>query len=171
LDDAKAFREFFDLMYPRFYRFAFYFLPESILCEELVSDVFMKIWNNRKHLPQIEKLDIYFLQAIKNQAFTYIKKKARSREYSSEVMQMPAVSLEQPDSLLIAGELAIRIEEAVSSLPPKCQAVFRLVRENGLTYKEAAAILEVSPRTVDNQMLIAMKRIRDIIQAFYQAKK
>ncbi len=166
-DDHKAFRQFFDLLYPRYFRFAYYFLPSSALCEELVSDVFMKIWNSRKNLPQIEKLEVYFLQSVKNQALTYIKRQAQNREYSPELSIMPAVTVAHPENLIIAKELSNKLEEAIKSLPPKCETVFRLVRENGLSYKEAAAILEISPRTVDNQMVIAMKRIKEVVENFY----
>jgi RNA polymerase sigma-70 factor (family 1) len=166
-DDHKAFRQFFDLQYTHYFRFAYYFLPSSALCEELVSDVFMKIWNNRKNLPKIEHLEVYFLQSVKNQALTYIKRQAQNREYSPEISIMPAVTVAHPENLMIAQELADKLDEAIKSLPPKCETVFRLVRENGLSYKEAAAILEISPRTVDNQMLIAMKRIKEVIENFY----
>lgn len=166
-DDHKAFREFFDQLYSKYFRFAYYFLPSSALCEELVSDVFMKIWNNRKNLPKIEQLEVYFLQSVKNQALTYIKRQIQNKEYLPEISIMPAVTVSHPENLMIAQELADKLEEAIKSLPPKCETIFRLVRENGLSYKEAATILEISPRTVDNQMLIAMKRIKAVIENFY----
>ena len=164
--DTQAFREFFDLLYPRFYRFAFYYVKSDILSEEIVSDVFMKLWNNREKLPEIEQLDLYFFRAIKNQALTYIKKESKhllvySDEYSSKLEYV------EPENLLIAKELSRKIEESICELPDKCEIIFRLVREDGLSYKKTAELLDITPKTVENQIAIATKKIKGALDGFY----
>lgn len=168
--DAQAFREFFDLLYPRFYRFAFYYVKSDILSEEIVSDVFMKLWNNREKLHEIEQLDLYFFRAVKNQALTYIKKESKhllvySDEYSSKLEYV------EPENLLIAKELSRKIEEAICELPDKCEIIFRLVREDGFSYKKAAELLEITPKTVENQISIATKKIKEALDGYYSQPK
>ncbi len=168
--DAQAFREFFDLLYPRFYRFAFYYVKSDILSEEIVSDVFMKLWNNREKLHEIEQLDLYFFRAVKNQALTYIKKESKhllvySDEYSSKLEYV------EPENLLIAKELSRKIEEAICELPDKCEIIFRLVREDGLSYKKAAELLDITPKTVENQISIATKKIKEALDGYYSQPK
>ncbi len=168
--DAQAFREFFDLLYPRFYRFAFYYVKSDILSEEIVSDVFMKLWNNREKLHEIEQLDLYFFRAVKNQALTYIKKESKhllvySDEYSSKLEYV------EPENLLIAKELSRKIEEAICELPDKCEIIFRLVREDGFSYKKAAELLDITPKTVENQISIATKKIKEALDGYYSQPK
>jgi RNA polymerase sigma-70 factor (ECF subfamily) len=69
------------------------------------------------------------------------------------------MSVDTPERMLITKEMASQINKAVDALPPKCKLVFKLVREEGLKYREAAEILNISPRTVDTQMTIALKKI------------
>ena len=166
-NDRRAFEDFFNMLYPRFYRYAFLYLKSDILCEELVSDVFLKIWNIRHKLSEIEELEYYLFRSIKNQALTYLKRHANQPEELNEYVQSSLVEYEQPENLLIATELAEKIEEAVANLPDKCQAIFRLVREDGRSYKQVAFLLDVSPKTVENQINIGLKKVRGIIKDFY----
>ena len=168
-DDTRAFREFFDLLYPRFYRFAFYYLKSEMLCEELVSDVFLKIWNNRKRLIFVDQLDFYFFRSIKNQALTYLKRESRN-SLVSMTENAPNVEYLEPENLLIAKELAEKIEKAIALLPDKCQIIFRLVREDGLSYNSAAELLDISRKTVENQIAIAAKKIKDTLERHYQQR-
>lgn len=166
-DDAKAFRQFFDLLYPRFYRLAFYYMRSDSLSEEVVSDVFMKIWNNRRKLAEIEHLGFYFFKAIKNQAFTYLKRESRMQLEEADSLKSFRLEYAEPENLLIAKELAHAVEHAVTALPGKCQMIFRLVREDGMSYKDVADLMDISPKTVENQMTIAIKKLRSAVDEFY----
>ena len=166
-NDRRAFEDFFNMLYPRFYRYAFLYLKSDILCEELVSDVFLKIWNIRHKLSEIEQLEYYLFRSVKNQALTYMKRHINQPGELTEYVQSSLVEYKQPENMLIATELAKKIEEAVANLPDKCQAIFRLVREDGLSYKQVAFLLDVSPKTVENQINIGLKKIRRTIQDFY----
>lgn len=167
-NDGKAFEEFFNMLYPRFYRYAFLYLKSDVLCEEVISDVFLKLWNIRHKLNEIKQLEFYLFRSVKNQALTYIKRNLNHPVEITSYIQSNLIEYREPENLLIAAELAETIENAVSMLPDKCQAIFRMVREDGLSYKQVATLLDISPKTVDNQMNIALKRMRKIIQAYYK---
>ncbi len=166
-EDGNAFRQFFDLLYPRLYRYAFRYIRSDILCEELLSDVFMKLWNNRKKLPEIDHLDFYLFRSVKNQVLTYIKRSEKEPVELDESFKSSLVEYRTPDNLMIANELADMVEQAVSDLPGRCEMIFRMVREDGLSYKEVAELLDIAPKTVENQMSIAMKKLKTAVEAYY----
>jgi len=167
-NDGRAFEEFFNVLYPRFYRYAFLYLKSDVLCEEVVSDVFIKLWNARQKLNKVKQLEFYFFRSVKNQALTYLKRNANQPFELTEYIFSGLIDYREPENLLIAAELAEKIEQAISSLPNKCEAIFRMVREDGLSYKYVAELLDISPKTVENQMNIALKKLRIIIENYNQ---
>ena len=166
-NDGRAFEDFFNLLYPRFYRYAYLYIKSDVLCEELVSDVFMKLWNIRHKLNEIKQLEFYLFRAVKNQTMTYLKRNSSQPQEISDYFQSNLVEYKQPENLLINAELARIIEEAVSRLPDKCQVVFRLVREDMLSYKQVAVLLDISTKTIENQMNTALKKLRKVIADYY----
>lgn len=170
-NDGKAFEDFFNLLYPRFYRYAFLYLKSDVLCEEAVSDVFIKIWNIRHKLDKIEQLEFYLFRAVKNQALTFLKRNAQRSFELKDYLQSDLVDYNEPENLMIASELAGKIEHIVANLPNKCETIFRMVREDGLSYKQVAVLLDISPKTVENQMNIALKRLRKEVESYYDEEK
>jgi len=168
--DSGAFKQFFDRLYPRFYRFAYYYVRSDVMSEELVSDVFLKIWNNRKKLPDIERIDHYFFQSVKNQAFTYLQRESKRSYADVSFSKSTRIDYNEPENLMMASELAAKIEEAISALPEKCELIFRMVREDNMSYKEVAELLEITPKTVENQMHIALKKLKASLDEYQHAK-
>lgn len=168
--NSKAFKLFFDKLYPRMYRLAFYYVRSDVLSEELVSDIFLKLWNMRQQLPEIQKLDFYLYQSVKNQSFSYLKKEARLPIADLTTLKSQRIEYNEPESILIARELAVKIEEAIADLPDKCEMIFRLVREEGMSYKEVSALLEISPKTVENQMSIAIRKLKATLDTYHDSK-
>ena len=166
-NDGRAFEDFFNLLYPRFFRYAFLYLKSDVLCEELVSDVFVKLWNVRHKLNKVKQLEFYLFRAVKNQVLTYIKRNAKHSIGIAEYHQSDLVEYNSPENLLIASELAEKIEEIISNLPDRCETIFRMVREDGLSYKQVAVLLDISSKTVENQMNTALKKIRKAIEAYF----
>ena len=162
-NDGRAFEEFFNLLYPRFYRYAFLYLKSDVVCEELVSDVFLKLWRARDKLNEVKQLEFYLFRSVKNQVLTYAKKKSKNTEELTDFFQSDLVEVEQPDNLLISAELFKKIEQAIGALPDKCQTIYRMVREDGLSYTQVASLLDISPKTVENQMGIALKKLRRVV--------
>ena len=167
-DDSPAFKQFFDLLYARFYRLAFYYVKSDDLSEEIVSDVLLKIWNNRKRLPEVIDLDVYFFKAIKNQALTYLKQESRRAFQEAQSKRSLNLEYAEPENLLIAKDLAHAVEQAISQLPDKCQMIFRLIREDDMTYKDVAELLDLSVKTIENQMTIAIKKLKCAVDDHYQ---
>ena len=131
------------------------------VAEEVVEDVFVKLWSNRHKIMEIDNLTVYLYVAVKNRSLNSISQKAR------ELIQAPFDDLDievgdmaaDPYNLLATAEMMQKMQQAVESLPPRCKMIFKLVREDGLKYKEVADILNISVNTIDVQMAIAIKKI------------
>lgn len=164
-DDQAAFSELFTRYYSKLVVFAMPFTRSRELAEEAVSDVFLKIWQKRTTLAQVHNPASYLYVAVRNQGLNY-RQKAENQP-SRPLEDLPAelmVELMTPERTMLHGELYTEIQQAVSKLPPQCQMAFRLVREDGLKYKEAADIMGISVKTVEVQMGIAIKKISQELQ-------
>jgi RNA polymerase sigma-70 factor (family 1) len=164
--DENAFRTLFDTYARKLIYFVFALVKSKEVAQEIVDEVFIRLWKNRENAPGIRNIKVYLYSAVKNAALNHISRKA------FEQITQPfndidiLISDEQlPDRQMITAELFNEIHEAVNALPPRCKMIFKLVREDGLKYKEVADILNISQNTVDAQMVIAVKRIREKISA------
>lgn len=167
LGDEAAFRQVYVFFYRRLYQFAFALVKTREPAEEIVEDVFVRIWQHRGTIASIQNLRVYLYTAVKNSALNYLSQKARQSitepfDHIHIGMESPAGT---PEQILITAEIQQKIQLAVDALPPRCKMIFKLVREDGLKYKEIAGILNISVNTIDAQMAIAVKRITAAIGA------
>src|SRR5688500_13706056 len=163
-DDEPAYKEIFFTYYTPLLRFAQTFVDDRQSAEEIVSDVMMKIWEKRKGLPSISNLRVYLYISTKNTALNYLAKQKKVEIVSIEYLNLdfPSNTL-NPEQLMISAEMMRRINNAINSLPPRCKLVFKLVKEDGLPYKEVADILDISIKTIDSHLAIALRKISEAI--------
>lgn len=159
-DDQLAYKELFLRYQPRLKRFAFSIVHSSESAEEIASDVFIRIWEKRKTLDHIQNLRLYMYVAAKNLSINYLRRndKFQSLQLNDLKVELESVDLD-PHQLMMTSEIYRRIQQAVNDLPPKCKIVYKLVKEDGLRQKEVAELLHISPKTVENQLAIAVKKI------------
>lgn len=158
--DELAFRKAFNAFAERLTGFAYSITKNKEAAIEILDEVFVKIWKNKQRLAEIENLTTYLYTATKNTSLNYLSQKASY--YKTQPFDFINIELredDRPDQQLISAEIFAKIRHAVETLPPKCKMIFKLVREDGLKYKEVAEILNISENTVDAQMVIAVKRI------------
>lgn len=165
LGDEKAFRQLFNHFASKLTRFAFSITQDKEAALEMMDEVFVKVWKNRSKLPDITNLKTYLYTSIKNASLNYLSQKARVHHNEFfDLDNLPLADHQSPEQMLIAKEIFKKISNAVDSLPPKCRIIFRLVREDGLKYREVAEILNISVKTVDAQMVIAVKKISEKVK-------
>ncbi|MHB1921977.1 MAG: RNA polymerase sigma-70 factor [Chitinophagaceae bacterium] len=165
LDDQAAYKKLFTHFGGKLIRFSSGFVKSREVAEEIVSDVFIKIWINRKNLPAIRNLPVYLYVCTKNLSLNYRKKLDQQYTFCFEDLNLEDLGLSSsPEQLYISGEMVLKINQAIQSLPPKCQLIFQMVKENDLHYQEVAEILELSVKTIESQMGIAFKRLSKAIQ-------
>jgi len=158
--DQGAYRELFILLHARLKQFAYSILKSGEEAEELVSDVFIRIWQKREQLENINSPLLYFYTTTKNLALNQLSKQKRQVNLSPEEWLVQVNSLYfDPEQLMLTEEMFRQVKKAVNDLPPRCRLIFKLVKEDGLRYKEVAELLQLSVKTIEAQMAIALRRI------------
>lgn len=162
--DERALDQLFHIYYEKLLSSAFFVVRSKDLAEEIVADVFYRLWQNREKLIEIKNLDNYLFISIRNQSLNYLAKEQRGGRGSlDEVPADTFVESHTAEDMMLAGELHDKITESIDNLPPKCKEIFQLIRFEGLKYKEVAEKLNVSVNTVDAQMGIAIRKLSDAI--------
>lgn len=163
-NDDHAFGQLYISCFHNLQKFANSIIKNRELSEEIVSDVFIKIWQNRATLSEIENLKLYLYISTKNTALNYLSRHFRKTTVSLDEMALniPSVSY-NPEKLMITDEAVKKIEFAIQNLPLRCRLIFKLAKEDGLKYKDISKLLNISINTIDNQMAIALKKISGAI--------
>ena len=164
--DETAFTQLYLHFGKKLIYFSISLVRSKEIAEELVEDVFVKLWANRDHITEIENLTVYLYVAVKNKSLNALSQKAKelvaaSFDYLDTTVDEFAAD---PYDLLITAEMMGRMHQAIESLPPRCKMIFKLIREDGLRYKEVGDILNISVNTIDAQMAIAVKKICTALQ-------
>lgn len=137
---------------------AFNVLKDKKACEDIVQDIFLQLWLRRETLMVRDSLATYLSAAVRYQVFNHLRKacKTVTRQQLPHNTSLAANS----DDRLLAHDLYTRIHKAVKTLPEKCRQVYCLSRDEQLTHKQIAAQLNISVKTVENQLTIALRRLR-----------
>lgn len=157
--DEAAFRVLFDGYKARFYAVAIKMTRSSTIAEEMVQDVFLRIWQSREQLAVVENPESYFFTILYRQVFKHFKKLALEHKLLKLIAESPAFQ-NITDETILAQESERLINEAVSKLPPQQQLVFKLNKQDGLSRDQIAEMLHISPNTVRNHLAEAFKFIR-----------
>lgn len=131
--------------------------------EEISSELLWKIWNMEEELLRIESVAAYLNRSVRNSSLNFVRQKSRKLEFVV-LDNIECEDFNTPESIIISSEKISLIEEAVNNLPAKTKSAFLLVKENNMSYKEAAESLQISPKTVDRHMQIALKKIYTILK-------
>jgi RNA polymerase sigma-70 factor (ECF subfamily) len=169
--DEAAFAALFRLFYQSLYHFAVQYVHKREVAEEVVNDVFVKIWKQRATLLEVQNLESYLFIAVKNGSLNYLKQYSHYHIAIDDENTGKLISLHNPEQDMEWKELYFRLQQAVNNLPDQCRVVFRLVKEEGFRMKEVAEILGISPRTVETQLYRAIKRLDSILNEQYKPKK
>jgi len=157
-DERQLFEEAFRKYFPGLLHFAMKYLPDTDDAREVVHQVFINLWERRLEIDFARPLKSYLFTSVYNRSLNVI----RDRKKMAGEESLP----EGADEYGVAGqieamELEKRIGEAIATLPEKCREVFELSRFGGLKYSEIAEQLNISVKTVENQMNKALKTLRE----------
>ena len=169
--DQAAYKELYLYFHPVLYKLAYTILQQDVLAEEVVTDVMIRIWTMENKLAYVDHLNGYLLTAARNTAITYLKKQRVETRLPEADSGTGPMSGYVPDQQLLSMELSSLIEQTVQALPPQCQLVYRLIKEEELSYKEAGAVLELSQNTLETHMRLALKKLRRTLDAYLMKKK
>ena len=166
-DDEGAFRKLYDLFFPKIARFAGYYLQSEIHIEETISEVFLELWKQRKNLKSVTNIDGYLYTVTKNKSIRIISQGKNKNITSLDLLNEEFMtSAPGPEEIQLNKELNGLISKAINELPPRCKEVFLLAREENLKYREIANILSISEKTVNAQMVTAIKKLTEKLRNY-----
>ncbi|MGF6850498.1 RNA polymerase sigma-70 factor (family 1) [Chitinophaga sp. W3I9] len=161
---ANGDRDSFNDLYKRYWEKLFIVankhLKDAVAAEDVVHDVFLSLWNNRKKV-EIGQFENYLVTAVKYQVLTQIRKKAYARKYTRDAAMdnHPELVPEISDAVHNRRILELVYKE-IDQLPEKCKLIFQYSREEGMSSREIAQTLNISKKTVDNQIHKALERLK-----------
>jgi len=167
LDDRNSFELFFKKYYTRLIKFALLYVPIQEQAEDIVSDVLIKLLKKQSKFYQSEHFEGYLFMAVKNQSISYLRK--QKIQYTHKTIEIASDHLfneNDPETLLEYDELTILVTKTINNLPPRRQIIFKLVKEENQKIKEVALLLDLSPKTVENHLSLAIKQLRNAIKAY-----
>ena len=163
--DSKAFLELYDRYHLQVYNWALKFVKTPAIAEDIVQDVFLKIWVIRERLNPQLSFPAFIYRICRNRVFSDLKKIAVNERLTLNVIEQFRSLKESPADLAIWNQYEVLLESAIRKLPKQRQKVFKLCRQGGKTYEEVAVELCISKNTVKEHMVMAVKNIREY---FYQ---
>lgn len=170
--DESAFRQLFDYFYPRLLNYSFIIIKNHESAEDIVLEVFHMIWEQREKLNGIDRLESYLYVCTKNKTLDHHRKNSKLLSVSfSEPHYQEYITHQNPEIQFLNRELVEAIDRAILNLPGKTRLVYRLIKEDDLKYQEAADVLGVSVKTVNNQLVSAVKSIRASVTTYLAREK
>ena len=166
LGNKDAFTEIYDRYYSRIYQLAFMYSRISALAEDASQQIFLSVWERRHELQQVDNPEGWLFRAARFQVWRMMQKESGSQAYRDHILALlSSTSMQSPYDSLVHKQYAEQLVRLIDSLPPKQQEVYRMAREEGLTYTEIAGRLGIGRETVKEHMAKALKRIRDFFLA------
>lgn len=163
-EDEVAYKKLFFHFFLPLKSFSFSLIKSKEIAEEIVSDIFLDIWIKRKQLCAIEDLKMYLYTAVRNNSLRKLQQNKKATFFSLDEVQVEFASPdENAESILLTQELSHKIDLAIDKLPQRCKLIFKLAKEDKLKYKEIAALLHVSIKTIDSQVATALKKIASVL--------
>lgn len=133
-------------------------LKDKAACEDIIQDIFLQLWLKRETLIIKESLQAYLHTAVRYQVFRYIKSNSGRLMFFENLTER--ISGASPESDLQQKEMSEIINAVVNGLPEQCRTIYKLSREQQLSHKEIANQLHISTKTVENQITIALRKLR-----------
>lgn len=159
--DERALEEVFRAHYAGMCAFVRRFVFAPDIAEELVQDVFFKLWTRRETLSEIDALRTYLFRAARNTALNHLRRKKLENAWEEqEAARGEPITTGATDDGASTSEVAVAVNEAIGRLPTRCREIFLMSREGGMTYGEIAHALGISIKTVETQMGRALKSLR-----------
>jgi RNA polymerase sigma-70 factor (ECF subfamily) len=158
--DMDAFQKIYDSFCKPLYRFAFSYLKDSFEAEEIVQDVFLKVWEKRAEVNEQKSFKSYLYRITVNKVFNELKHRVVKQKYEQHLLKVDRFSGETPESTVQFQELNTKLEQLLLKLPEQQRNIFVMSRWKGLTNAEIAQNLNLSVRTVENQIYRAAKFIK-----------
>lgn len=169
---AAAFDRVYLMHFDNLKRFALQYVKREAAAEEIVSERFVQLWLRRAKLAEIENPIFYLYRSVKNACLTLLEREGRHAQVPIEAMQgnaLQAMDTDDPEKMLEYKELIAYLDAAIDRMPDQRRTIFRMVKEDRLKCREVADLLGLSVRTVENQVYLAVKRLSEEVERYFNA--
>jgi RNA polymerase sigma-70 factor, ECF subfamily len=163
--DKKAFERLFYEHYQMLVRYAFTYMKDHDIAEEVAQDIMVKFWEKRAELPDDVKVKPYLFRMTGNHCLNVLKHEKVKLQHQTETVAN-GISMSDGFDVIASNELNTEIKKAIADLPEQCGKVFLLSRDEGLSYKEIAESLDISVKTVENHVSKALKLLREALKPY-----
>jgi RNA polymerase sigma-70 factor, ECF subfamily len=168
-DDQEALKQLFDTWHSTLCLIAFRIIKDRDQAKDVVQNVFIKLWRNRKQLQITSSLSGYLKRATVNTALNYIESPAYINKQEIEKADLSFYATNSTDHGISYDELKVKSDAAIQSLPVRTRAVFALIRSEEMSYKEVSATLGISTKAVEKEMMKALKILREALKEYLLA--
>jgi RNA polymerase sigma-70 factor, ECF subfamily len=164
--NQDLFNHLFNFYYTNLCRFAYTYLKDEDASEEVVQELFISLWEQRNEMNIKGSLRAFLYTSVKNRSLNYIRNHNTRLLHHSGYANEMAQKVDYIINFCEKEELHDIINEVINELPDQCRLIFELSRNEGLSYKDIAVKLSVSPKTVENQIGIALKKLRSKLSPY-----
>lgn len=165
-NDQGAFTIIFTKYYANLVRFSFGITRNADASEEIVQDVFLKLWESRNALEIHSSLKSFLLKSVQNRSIDSLRHTSITHKYASLVLDHPTLSENDTENYILFSELENKFDHALSKIPAEYAKVFRMSRIETLSYHEIAGKLGISVRTVEVRIGKALSLLREELKEF-----
>jgi RNA polymerase sigma-70 factor, ECF subfamily len=158
--EKAAFEVLFKSHFKRLFAYAITILKDEAAAEEIVQNVFCKIWDKKGQVQIQTSVTAYLYRSVYNDSLNYLKHQKVKASYQAHVLWQAGHASEHATTKVQLSELQQRLDTALTELPEQCRTIFQMSRFEELKYQEIADRLGISIKTVENQMSKALKLLR-----------
>jgi len=154
------FEQVFKSNFKGLHSYAYTILKDEMIAEEMVQNVFYKIWEKKENLFIQTSVTAYLYRSVYHESLNYLKHRKVKEAYQSYAMHQMKNQSDNAEKKILLSELEQKLEKALNELPEQCRTIFQMSRYEELKYQEIADRLGISIKTVENQMGKALKQLR-----------
>lgn len=158
--NEAAFEKIFKMYFKNLHAFAYTFTKDDVIAEEMVQNVFFKIWEKKDQLQIDDSLKAYLYRSVHNESLNHLKHLKIKTSFQIQYSGNMESSNQDASNQMMASELEDKIQKAINELPQQCRTIFQMSRFEQLKYQQIADQLNISIKTVENQMGKALKVLR-----------
>lgn len=164
--EENAYKKLFLKYYEPLCNFAWRYTRSKAISEDLVQNVFTKLWTLKETLDSQKSIRVYLYQAVKNEALDYISHQKIVRESRVQIVNIRERTAHQKEKPPDQTEFIEAAQEAINNLPNRARRVYKLHRVDGLTYREIAEVMDISVKTVESQMTRSLNMLRNHLRKY-----
>ena len=166
-DDHESFTRIFQAYYKDLVLFGGTYIPEKSVCEDIVQNTFLKLWNERKTLEIEISLKSYLLRTVRNNCLDELRHRRVIDEHMAFELRTASMNTDETENYILYSDLQHQLRNALTQLSPQEREVFEMSRLENIKYQEIAKRLNISVRTVEVRISKALKQLRILLKDFY----